>query len=161
LSEGKEVTWLPSYGPEMRGGTANCTVVIADHPIGSPIVACPLDAVVMNRPSLEKFAPTLRPGGVLVINTSLIDVSPERDDLQVFRLPANDLAQTEGNARAANMIMLGAYAGRTALASTDSLLGAIRHAFASKPRFIDVNCRAFLRGYELAAQSGLAPNPVE
>ena len=150
LSEGKEVTWLPSYGPEMRGGTANCTVVIADHPIGSPIVGRPLDAVVMNRPSLEKFAPTQRPGGVLVINSSLITIEAGRDDLKVLRLPANDLAQAEGSTRAANMAMLGAYVGCTALAGKDAVLAMIRETFASKPKFIDINCRTFLRGYELA-----------
>jgi 2-oxoglutarate ferredoxin oxidoreductase subunit gamma len=153
LSEGKEVTWLPSYGPEMRGGTANCTVVISERPIGSPIISTPRDAVVMNRPSLEKFAPMLRPGGVLIINSSLIAIEPGRDDLEVFKLPANDLATAEGTARAANMAVLGAYVGRTKLARPESVVEAIRHAFASKPRFIDINCRTFLRGYELAVQA--------
>ena len=153
LSEGKEVTWLPSYGPEMRGGTANCTVVISDRPIGSPIISQPRDAVVMNRPSLEKFAPTLRPGGVLIVNSSLITIEPGRNDLLVFKLPANDIATAEGTGRAANMAVFGAYVGRTQLATKDSVLEAIRHSFASKPRFIDVNCRTFLRGYELAAQA--------
>jgi 2-oxoglutarate ferredoxin oxidoreductase subunit gamma len=153
LSEGKEVTWLPSYGPEMRGGTANCTVVISERPIGSPYISQPRDAVVMNRPSLEKFAPTLRAGGVLIINSSLITIDAGRDDLQVFKLPANDIATAEGAARAANMVVFGAYVGRTKLARQDSVEAAIRHAFASKPRFIDINCRTFQRGYELAAQA--------
>jgi len=150
LSEGKEVTWLPSYGPEMRGGTANCTVVVADSPIGSPIISRPKDAVVMNRPSLEKFAPSVRPGGVLIVNSSLISVEAGRDDLEVFKVPANDIAAAEGSGRAANMAVLGAYLGRTKLAKKESMLEAIRHTFASKPKFIDINCRTFLKGYELA-----------
>lgn len=153
LSEGKEVTWLPSYGPEMRGGTANCTVVVSEKPVGSPIVTKPRDAVVMNRPSLDKFAPLLRAGGVLIINSSLIHVDAGRDDLDVLRIAANDVATAEGNARAANMAVLGAYVGKTKLAGKDAVLASIHHAFASKPKFIDINCRTFLRGFELAAQA--------
>ena len=153
LAEGKEVTWLPSYGPEMRGGTANCTVVVSDKPVGSPIVTNPRDAVVMNLPSLDKFVPLLRPGGVLVINSSLIHADPGRSDLDVLRIAANDLATAEGSGRAANMAALGAYVGKSKLADKESVLASIRHAFASKPKFIDINCRTFLRGFELAAQA--------
>jgi 2-oxoglutarate ferredoxin oxidoreductase subunit gamma len=153
LHEGKEVTWLPSYGPEMRGGTANCTVVVSDRPVGSPIISRPKDAVVMNLPSLDKFGPTLRPGGVLIINSSLIATDSGRTDLDTFRIAANDVATSEGSGRAANMAALGAYVGRTKLADKETVLGAIREVFASKPKFIDVNCRTFLRGYELAAKA--------
>jgi len=160
LHEGKEVTWLPSYGPEMRGGTANCTVVVSDRPVGSPLISRPKDAVVMNLPSLDKFAPTLRPGGVLVINSSLIAVDPARTDLDIFRIAANDIATSEGSARAANMAVLGAYVGRTKLAGRETVLAAIREGFASKSKFVDINCRTFLRGYELAAGSEGAAAPL-
>ena len=99
LDEGKEVTWLPSYGPEMRGGTANCTVVVSDKPIGSPLIPAPKGAIVMNRPSHDKFAPLVRPKGVLVVNSSLIPDTTPRSDLTVFRIPANEIAMEEGSGR--------------------------------------------------------------
>jgi len=89
LKEGREVVWIPSYGPEMRGGTAYCTVVVAYRPIGSPVINNPGHLITMNRPSLEKFAPTVRPGGVLVINSSLIPIGAERADIDVVRVPCN------------------------------------------------------------------------
>ena len=150
LEEGKDVTWLPSYGPEMRGGTANCTVVIADKPIGSPLISSPQAAVVMNQPSLEKFAPMLRKGGILVINSTMIPVNSDRTDLRSFRIKANDLAQELGNRRSANLVMLGAYIGLEEVVSPKTLIEAIKEAFAAKKKFIDVNCKTFMKGYELA-----------
>ena len=117
LDEGKEVTWLPSYGPEMRGGTANCTVVIADKPIGSPLISSPHAAVVMNLPSLERFAPVLKKGGVLVVNSSMVPVKSERTDITSFRIRANDIALGLGNGRSANLVMLGAHLGLEAIVS--------------------------------------------
>lgn len=150
LEEGKDVTWLPSYGPEMRGGTANCTVVIADKPIGSPLVSSPKAAVVMNQPSLEKFAPMLRRDGVLVINSTMIPVNSDRTDLRSFRIKADDLAQELGSRRSANLVMLGAYIGLEEVVSPETLIKAIKKTFAEKKQFIDVNCKTFMKGYELA-----------
>ena len=111
MTQGLEVSWLPSYGPEMRGGTANVTVCISEHPIGSPLITNPRGLLVMNQPSLEKFAPKVRPGGVIVINTSLVPTDAERDDCQVVKLPARALAEAAGTDRAANFVMLGTYIG--------------------------------------------------
>ena len=150
LEEGKSVTWLPSYGPEMRGGTANCTVVIADQAIGSPMISSPKAAVVMNQPSLERFAPALRKGGILVVNSAMIPVNSERTDIRIFRIRADELAQELGNRRSANLVMLGAYLGLDEVVSPKTLVKAIRATFSSKPQFIEVNCKTFLKGYELA-----------
>jgi len=150
LEEGKCVTWLPSYGPEMRGGTANCTVVIGDKPIGSPLITSPRAAVVMNRPSLDKFAPMLRKDGVLVINSSMIPVNSDRQDLRAFRIKADDLALEMGNRRSANLIMLGSYIGLDEIVSHETLLEAIKKTFAKKEQFIEVNCQTFMKGYEMA-----------
>ena len=150
LAEGKEVTWLPSYGPEMRGGTANCTVVVSEKPIGSPLVTRPKGAIVMNRPSHDKFAPAVRKGGILVVNSSLIPDRTERDDVKVFRIKANDIALAEGSGRSANLVVLGAYVGLDEIVSHETLVESIKKAFASKKQFIDVNCRTFMKGYELA-----------
>jgi 2-oxoglutarate ferredoxin oxidoreductase subunit gamma len=150
LEEGKAVTWLPSYGPEMRGGTANCTVVISDKPIGSPLISSPKAAVVMNQPSLEKFAPMLRKDGILVINSTMIPIDTDRTDLRSFRIQADDLAGKMGNRRSANLVMLGAYIGLDEVVSHETLVAAIKTAFADKKKFIDVNCKTFMKGYELA-----------
>ena len=150
LEEGKEVTWLPSYGPEMRGGTANCTVVISDKPIGSPLISTPKAAVVMNQPSLEKFAPTLRKNGILVINSSMIPVGSDRTDLRSFRIKANDIATELGNKRSANLVMLGAFIGLEEAVSCKTLVAGIEKTFASKKKFIKVNCETFMKGYDLA-----------
>jgi 2-oxoglutarate ferredoxin oxidoreductase subunit gamma len=108
MDSGKDVTWMPSYGPEMRGGTANCTVIIADEEIGSPLVRNPKAAIVMNLPSLDKYEPTVAAGGVLVINASLVNRNVQRTDLDVVMIPANEIAESIGNSRLTNMVMLGA-----------------------------------------------------
>ena len=150
LEEGKSVTWLPSYGPEMRGGTANCTVVIGDKPIGSPLITTPRAALVMNRPSLERFAPMIRKGGLLVIDSTLITVNSDRDDIRSFRIPADDIAQELGSRRSANLVMLGAYIGLEEVVSHKTLLKAIEKTFARKKQFLEVNCKTFTKGYQLA-----------
>ena len=150
LEEGKNVTWLPSYGPEMRGGTANCTVVIADKPIGSPLISSPKAAVVMNQPSLEKFAPTLRKNGILVIDSTMIPVNSDRADLRTFRIRADDLAAEMGSRRSANLVMLGACIGLDEVVSHKTVIEAIKKTFAAKKQFIEVNCKTFMKGYELA-----------
>ena len=150
LEEGKSVTWLPSYGPEMRGGTANCTVVIGDKPIGSPLITTPRAALVMNRPSLERFAPMVRKGGLLVIDSTLITVNSDRNDIRSFRIPADDIAQELGSRRSANLVMLGAYIGLEEVVSHKTLLKAIEKTFARKKQFLEVNCKTFTKGYQLA-----------
>jgi 2-oxoglutarate ferredoxin oxidoreductase subunit gamma len=150
LEEGKEVTWLPSYGPEMRGGTANCTVVVGDQPIGSPLISSPKAAIVMNQPSLEKFAPMLKKNGLLVVNSSMIPVNSDRKDIRCFRIKANDIAMELGSRRSANLVMLGAYIGLEEVVSHKTILKTIEKAFAKKKQFLDVNRKTFMKGYELA-----------
>ena len=108
LDNDLHVTWFPSYGPEMRGGTAHCTVIIGDAPIGSPVVKNPGAVIVMNIPSLEKYEPLVKPGGVLVVNESLVDREPTRDDLSSVMVPANEIAEELGDKRLANLVLLGA-----------------------------------------------------
>jgi 2-oxoglutarate ferredoxin oxidoreductase subunit gamma len=151
MHEGKEVSWLPSYGPEMRGGTCNCTVVISDTPVGSPVIRSPRAVLAMNLPSLEKFEPDIRSGGLLLINSSLIDRGAERDDLTVIEVPANEMATELGNPRGANMVALGAYLGATDAVSLEEIEKVIRETFAAKPAVIEVNIEALHKGYELGA----------
>ena len=108
LREGRNVTWWPSYGAEMRGGTANCIVIVDDEPIASPILRTHSVAVVMNKPSLAKFEPRVAKAGKLFVNSSLIDVEPKRTDIEVYKVPATEIANRLGNVRVANMVMLGA-----------------------------------------------------
>ncbi len=150
LDEGREVVWLPSYGPEMRGGTAYCNVVISDKPIGSPVFASPSAAVVMNRPSLDKFGPRVKAGGLLIINSSLIDVSSERTDIDVQRVPCNELALAEGTGKAANMVALGAYVGCTGAVAVETVEHLIRESFAHKPQLVEINVKALARGVAAA-----------
>ncbi|MFP4110311.1 MAG: 2-oxoacid:acceptor oxidoreductase family protein [Desulfonatronovibrio sp.] len=110
MESGLNVTYIPVYGPEMRGGTANCTVVISDEDIGSPIIKNPLSLIAMNRPSLDKFQPTVQDQGVVIINSSLVDMElADKDRLKTFAVPANEIADKIGNTRMANMVALGAY----------------------------------------------------
>lgn len=143
LAEGKEVSWLPSYGPEMRGGTANCHVVISDRPVGSPLVTKPDAAIIMNRPSLDRFEPAVRPGGALIINTSLCDKPPSRKDLKVVSLPATDLASELGDIRVANMIALGAFLAVEPVVRIESIIEALReHLPARRQNLIPLNRKA-------------------
>ena len=108
MDEGKEVTWIPSYGPEMRGGTANCTVVISEEEIGSPMVSNPRAVIAMNLPSLDKYEDMVKTGGVLVINESMVDREVKRKDIKVVMVKANDIAEELGDKRMTNMVLLGA-----------------------------------------------------
>jgi 2-oxoglutarate ferredoxin oxidoreductase subunit gamma len=153
MSEGKQVSWMPSYGPEMRGGTANCTVVISDRPVGSPVIRSPRGVVALNLPSLDKFEPALRPGGVLVINTSLITRDATRDDVMVIRVAANEVANELGNPRGANMVALGAYVGASGAVSMEEVEQVVRDSFAKKPKLIDVNLEALHKGFEIGKQA--------
>lgn len=147
MERGLEVSWLPSYGPEMRGGTANVTVCISDTPIGSPYVTKPTVLVVMNRPSLEKFANLVEPGGIIIVNRSLVPDTVERDDCATLYIDASDIAASKGTARAANIVILGALTGMTGLVEPAACIEVIKHEFARKAKFIPVNVAAFEAGY--------------
>jgi 2-oxoglutarate ferredoxin oxidoreductase subunit gamma len=121
MVEGKHVSWLPSYGPEMRGGTANCGVVISDRPISSPVVSEPTVLIVMNRPSLEKFESTVVKGGLIFVNSSLIEIKATRTDVRVYYIPANDMAEELGSGRVANNIILGALIELTGIVTPDGV----------------------------------------
>jgi 2-oxoglutarate ferredoxin oxidoreductase subunit gamma len=150
MEEGFEVAWVPSYGPEMRGGTAYCTVVIGDRPIGSPIIKNPLHLVAMNRPSLEKFAPVVKSGGVIMINTSLIPVEAGREDCDVLKIPVVDIAKELGNAKAANIVALAAFAKRTGVVKMDTLKQCVENEFGKKPKLIPLNLAAVEAGIKAA-----------
>ena len=153
MNEGKNVVWLPSYGPEMRGGTAYCTVVVSERAIGSPVIDHPTAIAVLNRPSLDKFATRVKPGGLLIINSSLIDTTSDREDLAKMHVPANEIALQGGTGKAANMVVLGAYVGYTEAVAFDSLIPLVRRQFEKKPQFIDVNIGVLKKGYELGRQA--------
>ena len=157
MHEGKEVSWLPSYGPEMRGGTCNCTVVISDRPVGSPVIRSPRAVLAMNLPSLDKFEPDVRTGGLLLINSSLIDRDATREDVTVVRVPANEIANELGNPRAANMVALGAYLGATGAVALEEVEQVIRETFAAKPQLVELNIEALHRGVELGAAAVARP----
>lgn len=149
MMEGKEVSWLPSYGPEMRGGTANCTVVISDEPVGSPVIKSPNILIVLNRPSLDKFEPFVKKDGLLIINSSLIDKKAERNDIEVLYVPANDLALKCGSPKAANMVALGALIGKTNLLKVESIKETIKDTFSEKEKLINLNLKAFEEGIKV------------
>ena len=153
MEEGKEVAWLPSYGPEMRGGTANCTVVLADHPIGSPVVERPFSSVVMNRPSLDRFAPQVKEKGFLIINTSLIDVPWKADHLHIVYVPCNEIAMECGSGKAANMVALGAYIGCSEAVKMETVERQIKEQFSAKQDMVKLNCEALHRGWQRAVES--------
>ncbi|HIQ05774.1 MAG TPA: 2-oxoacid:ferredoxin oxidoreductase subunit gamma [Anaerolineae bacterium] len=157
MDQGKHVTWFPSYGPEMRGGTAHCTVIISDDPVGSPLVRCPQVAVVLNLPSMDKYEPLVQPGGVLLYNSSLIDRPSQRTDIRVVPVPANDVAAKLGSARLANMVMLGALVAATAILPLEAVEQALINHLPERHRhFLEPNREALRRGAALAGQR-LAP----
>jgi 2-oxoglutarate ferredoxin oxidoreductase subunit gamma len=152
-----EVTWIPSYGPEMRGGTANCTVVIADEEIGSPNVRNPKAVMAFNLPSLDKYESLVYPGGTLIANSSLINRSFERDDLKSVRLPANEIAEKIGDRRLVNMVMLGAMLEKSPVLSIESIEEALRNHLPERHRHLLPNNYQALR--EGAAFSQRESNP--
>ena len=150
MIEEKHVTWMPSYGPEMRGGTANCAVVVSKDEVGSPLISKDeTAAIVMNLPSMIKFEKELVPGGKLIINKSLIDAKPNRKDIDVYYVSANELATELGNAKVANMVMLGAYLELTKAVDVDSVLHAFVKVFGEdKSDLVPLNKAALLKGAE-------------
>ena len=151
MVEGRNVSWIPSYGPEMRGGTANCCVVISSDPIGSPVVAEPDTVIAMNRPSLEKFAPSIRPSGLLIYNSSLIDIVPERQDITAIAVRASGIASELGDVRAANMVALGAYLRARGVVSREAVVDSIRAVMPKLSQsLIDLNVKALDKGMDIA-----------
>jgi 2-oxoglutarate ferredoxin oxidoreductase subunit gamma len=152
MQEGHEVVWIPSYGPEMRGGTAYCTVVISDRPIGSPIIRNPQHLVAMNRPSLEKFAPSVKPNGVVFINASIIPVGANRSDVDELRVPIIEIAQEVGNLKTANIVALAAFVARSRIVSFEALTESVKGKFADKAKLIPINLKALEAGRRAAAK---------
>ncbi len=150
MFEGLNVTWLPSYGPEMRGGTANCTVIIGDEPIGSPVVDSPDVVVAMNIPSMIKFEEVLKKDGIMLINSSVIDREPTRKDIKVYKIDANKIADMVGNTKVLNMVTLGAFAKITGFIKIEAIGKALEETFASKnKKLVDLNLQAVENGMKL------------
>lgn len=153
MDHGLEVTWLPSYGPEMRGGTANCTVILSDETVGSPIVDESTALIAMNLPSLDKFEQTVASGGNIVVNRSLINRQVKRSDVNSCYVDINEIAREEvGNARTINMVALGAYVKASGAVPLQVVKDAMAHSMreSGKDKFIDMNNRALEAGYNAA-----------
>lgn len=154
MKDGMNVTYLPTYGAEVRGGTANCTVVVSDEEIFSP-VASRLDyAVIMNKPSLIKYEATVKPGGVVILNSSLVEETLSRNDIDVVRVPANEIARELGSERTINMIMLGALVGKTGIATQDSIMNGLAEIVKAKnATLMGLNRKGMDKGVEYALKS--------
>ena len=155
LAEGREVVWAPSYGPEMRGGAVHCTLIISSDRIGSPEVSQAVSLLVMDRTSLPKFAPRLKPGGLMILNSSLITDAPTPNDCDLLLLPASEAADALGNQRVANVIMLGAFLSRRPVVTLDSLIAAMIKTAREigAERLLPINLQALERGGELAGMN--------
>lgn len=149
MLENKKVSWLPSYGPEMRGGTANCNVIVSDDPVGSPVVTEADTAIIMNLPSLDKFENYVTEGGYLLINSSLINKKSSREDVKVYEIPVNKIADELGNTKVANMVMLGAYLELTHIVKPESVIESLRKVLGpAKEHLIPLNEKAIQKGAE-------------
>jgi 2-oxoglutarate ferredoxin oxidoreductase subunit gamma len=155
MKKGCLVTYMPSYGAEMRGGTANCTTIISSEEIASPLISHPTTALVMNKPSFEKFSPRIRKGGLLILNGSLIDKEPGRDDIRAITVPANKLAEEAGNVRSANMVMLGAYLGTGELATVEKACVMLKDVLPQRWHgLLEVNRKALTSGRDYVRDAG-------
>ncbi len=153
MLEGKNVAWMPSYGPEMRGGTANCTVIISSEEIASPVVPDPMSIIAMNKPSLDKFEPTVQKDGLILVNSSLVEQKVNRDDVSVVEVPANDIANELGNTKVANMVALGAYIKKSEVVKLETIFKALEKALTGpKQKLIDLNKQALKQGAELVKE---------
>lgn len=153
MYEGKNVTYFPSYGPEMRGGTANCSVIVSDEPVGSPVISELGILVAMNRPSMEKFEAMVKPGGTLFYNSSLIDVKPKRTDIKAVAVPANEIANELGNTRVANMVVMGAILKATGVVHIDTVMKVLTEKVLTgkKKDLVGINRTALEKGMELVS----------
>ena len=148
-STDKNVTFFPSYGAEQRGGTANCFVVISDEAVGAPLGDVMDDLIVMNGPSLNRFIKTLKPGGTLFINSSIVSEETGRTDIKVVKAPVTELALEMGNSKVLNIIMLGVYIGFTGVVSPEVVWDTIEHKLGKKPKLLPLNKEAFEKGLEM------------
>ncbi len=152
VMEGANVVWFPSYGPETRGGLAECTVIVSPDEIGSPVTAAPDVLIAMTQPLLDKFAPTVKAGGMIFVNTSLAEPPAYRGDCKIIEIPATDIATELGNSKTANMVMLGGYVGMLKPVKLESLNASLEEVLpAHNHRFIPVNIAALSKGAELVA----------
>jgi len=149
MLEGKYVTYLPAYGAEVRGGTANCTVSISDEEIDSPVASDPTFVVALNQPSLVRFQNTIQSGGVMFLNSTLITTPPTRGDIEIVNIPANAVAEKLGNIRSANMVILGAFIKKSNLVSLQSLIDGLIVALKGNQKLININKDALNAGYNL------------
>ncbi len=153
MNDGKEITYLPAYGAEMRGGTANCTVAVSDEEIFSPVASSPDYAVIMNNPSMIKYEGMIKPGGTIFINSSLVSKEPSRDDIAVVKVPANDMAKKLKNERISNMIMLGAFVEKTKATSLDSIMNALAENIkGKKASLLKLNRKGLDKGAEYVSE---------
>ncbi len=145
----KEVSWLPSYGPEMRGGTANCHVIVSDSPVSSPLVTVPTILAVMNKPSFEKFEKTVKPGGVVIKDSTLIDAENSRDDIKYFDIPATEMAMEMDASKLANMIIVGKIVKETGILDIDTVLSGLEKMTPPKRMsMLELNKKAIMAGYD-------------
>lgn len=150
---GREVTWIPSYGPEMRGGTANCTVVVADEEIGSPLVRNPEAVIVMNLPSLDKYEPLVKPGGLLVVNESMVNRKATRKDIRVAYIPGNEIAEELGDKRMTNMVLLGGLLANHPFLKIADIEKALKeHLPVKHHKLLPLNSQALRKGAEYKAK---------
>jgi 2-oxoglutarate ferredoxin oxidoreductase subunit gamma len=149
MMEGKNVTYLPSYGAEVRGGTANCTVVISDEEIASPVASAPEFVVAMNTPSLVRFQNQIQSGGVLLINSSLIEAEISRGDIDIVKVPAGEIADKLDSPKSANMVMLGAFIKKSNLVSINTVIEELKNTLKKKEKLIAINEKALMAGYNL------------
>ncbi len=152
LDAGLHTTWFPSYGPEMRGGTAHCTTIVSDATIGSPVVRNPRAAIVLNLPSLERYEPLVKPGGVLVVNSSIIERRPQRPDIEVVLVPGDDIARTLGDGKVTNLVLVGALLARLPVVGLEQIKATLDHVIPPHRRnLLAMNLEALERG---AARAG-------
>ncbi|MGQ9556627.1 MAG: 2-oxoacid:acceptor oxidoreductase family protein [Desulfurispora sp.] len=153
MTDGRHVSWIPSYGPEMRGGTANCGVTISNRPISSPVVSEPTVLIAMNRPSLEKFEPAVVPGGLILVNSSLIDIRVQRSDVRAYYIPANELAEEIGSSKVANNTILGALLKLTGAVSIPAVEESLKKVLpARRHNLIPINLQALQAGMDFIEQ---------
>jgi len=149
MIENRQVSWMPSYGPEMRGGTAHCNVTLSDNEIGSPLVDEPTVLIAMNGPSMERFAPGVAPGGTVIYNSSMIESPPERDDIVAIPVPANKIAEELGSPKVANMVVLGALLEHQPIASREALYEALKLALKGNTKLFELDRKAIEAGADV------------
>lgn len=149
MDQGRFVTWWPSYGPEMRGGTAHCIVIVSDAPIGAPLITRPSMSIVLNQPSFDKYEPLMKPGGVLVVNSSLIPSCSQRDDITCVLVPGNDIANGLGDVRMANVVLLGALLATRPVVSLEAIQQTLdEHIPPRRQKIVEPNKKALMAGAE-------------